>query len=344
MDRKFNRLYKIASRPENQIPLDFDKARFVLFSDHHKGDGSAADDFKKNFSLYDSALDYYKEAGYKLIVLGDNEELWENSYPQVFNQYGHLIKKEIDMAIETPGKKKIRIWGNHDKEVSLRRFSKVAKNLNFPILKKVIYKESLCLGKDIFLIHGHQGRFFDDRAWRLSRWAVQFIWKSIQRLFHIGIDGPAENFKLRADLELKYYQWAKKQKLMLICGHTHQAIFASLTHYDRLVNETKEPEKRKETARKEIKRKAIPCYFNTGCCGYTNGITCIEIEKSSIRLIKWQRKGFKRIIIVQSNLKELLFDLEKGKHEQLPFSQKGVQERRKGILHSSVSKPQKPSA
>ena len=35
--------------------------------------------------------------------------------------------------------------------------------------------------------------------------------------------------------------------------------------------------------------KPLPCYFNTGCGHFRNGITNIEIEGDKIRLIKWWR-------------------------------------------------------
>jgi len=339
MQHKFSRLYQAACQPENQIAFDPNEDRLVIFSDHHKGDGSPADDFKKNADLYATALAAYAEQGFKLIVLGDSEELWENSFEQVLVRYEDLIRNENALALTGPTGKKIRIWGNHDKEVSLRRFRRDPKNLNRPWVDEVEYRECLCLGPDIFLIHGHQGRFFEDKAWRLSRWAVQFIWKTIQKILHIGIDGPAENITLREGLEMQYYQWAKDQKLLLICGHTHQAIFASLTHYDRLQMDIKRLEtelnlaplghrsgiasqiKEKQQHIKEILwqslgyspksfetpvEKSLPCYFNSGCCGYTNGITCLEIEMGKIRLIKWQRDTKQRRVLVQDNLQTIL--------------------------------------
>ena len=38
-----------------------------------------------------------------------------------------------------------------------------------------------------------------------------------------------------------------------------------------------------------LKGKPLPCYFNTGCGHFRDGITNIEIEGDKIRLIKWQR-------------------------------------------------------
>jgi hypothetical protein len=33
----------------------------------------------------------------------------------------------------------------------------------------------------------------------------------------------------------------------------------------------------------------LPCYFNTGCGVYSDGLTAIEIENDFIRLAKWNR-------------------------------------------------------
>jgi len=250
------------------------------------------------------------------------------------------------MAPETPDKKKIRIWGNHDKEVTLRRFKKHSQTWKDNLLENVEYREGLCLGEDIFLIHGHQGRFFEDQVWKLSRLAVHFIWKTVQKLLHIGVDGPAENFRIRDDLELNYYQWAKKNKVLLICGHTHRAIFGSMTHFDRLLIDIRRLEKASEQAAQEEKKaieqqihekkveiekilihrsgnmpksfepgnnRPVPCYFNDGCCGYTNGITCIEIDKNIIRLIKWRQQDKKRCILEERDIHLLLRYTKEGR-------------------------------
>lgn len=345
MSRQFDRILAKARRPEDRIPFDLDSNRLVIFSDHHKGDGSPADDFSKNADLYDTALSHYEEEGVRLIVLGDNEELWENRYDQILPLYRELIEKEVRLAWESPAGRKIRIWGNHDKEVTERGFRRRLDRRGDPLLTNVDYREGLCLGEDIFLVHGHQGWFFEDIAWRLSRWAVKFVWKTVQRLFHIGIDGPAENFRIRDDLEMNYYAWAKETRILLICGHTHRAIFGSLTHFDslqadlnRLEVSLKEApvEDRPAIAREMAETKSrlegilarrlgvppksfeptpqdpLPCYFNDGCCVYTNGITCLEIDRGFIRLIKWQKPEMTRRILALANLRTLLMAIKTG--------------------------------
>lgn len=208
------------------------------------------------------------------------------------------------------------------------------------------------MGEDIFLIHGHQGRLFEDQAWKLSRFAAHFVWKTIQKILRIGLDGPAENFRIRDDLEMNYYRWAKKNRVLLICGHTHRAIFGSKTHFDSLKVDirrleetskqlTDEEKKAVEheifTKREEVekilhrrsgnapksfdkeKEGPVPCYFNDGCCGYTNGVTCIEIDRNLIRLIKWQRQDGRRLVLEEEDIRLLVKHTKEGRPVERDF-------------------------
>jgi hypothetical protein len=89
MARKFNRIYERARSPKHIIPADYARDAFVLFSD-----------------LYARSLSHYKEKGFKLIVLGDSEECWENNFDRIRARYEQVIKKEIDLAIISPGRSK----------------------------------------------------------------------------------------------------------------------------------------------------------------------------------------------------------------------------------------------
>lgn len=348
MHLKFDTIYAAASRPENMLPFSPGTDRIVLFSDHHKGAGSFADDFKKNADLYDSALSHYENLNFSVILLGDNEDLWETRIDRILDRYNLIIDKEIRLSPVGPSGKKIRIWGNHDKEVVLKRFAGVLRKTGDDLFRRVDFREGLCLGPDIFLVHGHQGRFFEDQAWRISRWAIKLIWKTIQKLFLIGKDGPAENIRIRESLERGYYSWAKRKKVLLICGHTHRAVFASQTHYDRIQaearalreseNESTTGELRrrleeKETELQEILKKnrgrppksigrgpgqPIPCYFNDGCCGYTNGITCIELDHGMIRLIKWDRKSRGRQVLTEEMLQTVIANVKRDRTWRTP--------------------------
>ena len=66
----------------------------MVFSDHHKGIGDPADDFRRCEHAYTTALGYYLVAGYKLFVLGDAEELWEEHAGDVIKRYRDVLELE----------------------------------------------------------------------------------------------------------------------------------------------------------------------------------------------------------------------------------------------------------
>ena len=70
--KRLGRLFETAPR----IPFS-NKSKIVLFSDCHRGDGGAADNFAKNQNIYFHALNYYYENGFAYFELGDGEELWK---------------------------------------------------------------------------------------------------------------------------------------------------------------------------------------------------------------------------------------------------------------------------
>jgi hypothetical protein len=101
------------------------------------------------------------------------------------------------------------------------------------------------------------------------------------------------------------YEWASAEtNLFLITGHTHQPVFESLTHLERL--QRKEAWERHEKSGPSTNGEVLasgtkntteffsrikPSYFNTGCCCYDDGdITGIEITNGHICLIKWEEK------------------------------------------------------
>jgi hypothetical protein len=109
------------------------------------------------------------------------------------------------------------------------------------------------------------------------------------------------------------YRWAsKKEKLILVSGHTHRPVWSSMTHLEKLRWQLVsllqlEPEDRPADYEQQLDRllfdidrrqekyhpctdtfKTQSCYFNTGCCRFEDGdITGIELEDGVMRLIKW---------------------------------------------------------
>jgi hypothetical protein len=123
------------------------------------------------------------------------------------------------------------------------------------------------------------------------------------------------------------YDWsAAQEKTLLVTGHTHQPVFNSLTHLERLYQRlekarTLNDEDALKKIEEEIPRrkreydfvnqsfdKMKPTYFNSGCCCFDDGtITGIEISEGSIRLVKWSLVNGKpeRIVAEEEALKLL---------------------------------------
>jgi hypothetical protein len=96
---------------EGERVLDIRGARFVVFSDHHKGSRDGADDFQVCERAYNAALAYYDRLRYTLAVLGDVEELWEEWPQTVLKAYPHTLA--LEGKFHQDGRY-LRFWGNHD--------------------------------------------------------------------------------------------------------------------------------------------------------------------------------------------------------------------------------------
>ena len=83
---------KAAFRGASTEPFDPAAGRIVVFSDHHKGTGDKADDFRRCEHAYTAALGYYLEDGFRLFVLGDAEELWEERAGPVIERYRAVLE------------------------------------------------------------------------------------------------------------------------------------------------------------------------------------------------------------------------------------------------------------
>ena len=74
--------------------------RYILMSDCHRGNGTSNDNFLKNRSLYQAALDYYFRNEYTYIELGDGDELWENrSMNQIIQIHNPIFSPFITIFI-----------------------------------------------------------------------------------------------------------------------------------------------------------------------------------------------------------------------------------------------------
>ena len=313
-----------------KIPFDISTGKFIIFSDHHKGRRNGADDFLICEPNYLAALDYYKDNGYHYIALGDCEELWENVWPSIRKNHKPSFEKEAKFISANAF---IKIFGNHDLYWDNDPFAPLQlKELygeDVPIYEGVVL-ETIVRGRTVQILctHGHQGDEISDGNW-FSKFFISRIWAPFQAYLNINPNTPAYDASLKTLHNLLMYEWsAAKKDLFLITGHTHQPVFESLTHIERLYRQLLRL-KGKEDAeiisiQEEIKKRSFtydnisedylklrPSYFNSGCCCFNDGdITGIEIEGNCFRLIKWHSKEGKpnRIILEESPLDELIID------------------------------------
>src|SRR5215211_5273283 len=171
---------------EGELVLDIHNTKFVIFSDHHKGNRDGADDFRVCERAYNAALAYYYRLGYTLLVMGDVEELWEEWPESVLKAYSHTL--ELEGKFHQDGRY-LRFWGNHDDAWS---HPDLVAQLLAPALGAgpLKVRETLILhvrdGEEevgrLFLVHGHQGTLDSDRIAPISKFFVRYIWRPIQRI------------------------------------------------------------------------------------------------------------------------------------------------------------------
>ncbi|MCK4358747.1 MAG: metallophosphoesterase family protein [Candidatus Cloacimonetes bacterium] len=301
--------------------LDTKNEKYAIFSDLHLGDGGNADDFHHNEETMETALTFYNEKDYRLILLGDIEELWQFDLNQVVNRYNKSVYKKMR---EFGNARIYRVFGNHDYEWCSPydpAMKNTKKNKGAPEALKM---KDINGEIRILLTHGHQGSIDSDKNSWISRFLVRGVFKPfepIAKFLKCYGHPSATKSQVTKDYERIMYSWAKKEKVILICGHSHRAIFASKSYADRLEDEIAELQadilshksekkrvKKNKKKIKQLKRKLkeekakgrdidpaepinepLPCYFNTGCGLYTDGITTIEIVDDEIKLVKWHR-------------------------------------------------------
>jgi UDP-2,3-diacylglucosamine pyrophosphatase LpxH len=302
----------------------------IIFSDHHKGARDGSDDFRKAENNYLAALDYYNQGNFYYVNLGDGEELWENTIFSVLKHNKATFEKEKLFADRNAYAK---IIGNHDLFWSNDPFTaqlhlKKMYGRELKIFEGIVLRVQLeTKYVDVFCTHGHQGDAQSDGN-AFSKWFVSYIWGPLQSFLEINTNSPSSNDNLKSLHNKMMYDWVYEQPYcILITGHTHQPVFKSLTHLERLylaLEDAREKNDRAAIAKIEAEiprrrkeydfvsnsfRNMNPSYFNTGCCCFDDGtITGIELEKGFIRLVKWSYVNDipKRIVAEETSLYELL--------------------------------------
>lgn len=290
---------------------DADRGRVAVISDLHRGAGDHADDFRRAAPTYRRALEFYLDAGYRLVQLGDAEELWESWPGRVVATYRELL--ELEARFSEPGAGGLdKLWGNHD---DLWQYpDQVAKHLGptlgeLPVpeaLEVTVTADGAALGR-LFLVHGHQGTGPSDRWGGISRVVVRWLWRPIQRLLKVQLNTPATDFGIRDRHDRAMFEWAAARgDLVLVAGHTHNPVFTSEPHVGALKqvrDDLADADPGSDAARharravEQARNGALAgdgaggrpsCYFNAGCACFSNGdVTGIELADGEIRLVRW---------------------------------------------------------
>jgi len=316
--------------------FDPDHQPVIIFSDEHKGIRNGADNFASCEKNYIAALEYYNQRNFYFINMGDCEELWENTI------YGLMKHNRKVFGIEklfVQREAYCKIFGNHDlfwsNDPLARIYLKRIYGQKVKIFSCIVLRVKLPNGDlDIFCTHGHQGDAQSDGN-AFSKWFVSNVWGPLQIFLQINPNTPATNDNNKTLHNLYMYEWSAAQNnIALITGHTHQPVFNSLTHLERLYLQLEEATSKNdrdaiEKIMAEIPRRMReydfvnhsfrnmkPSYFNSGCCCFDDGnITGIEIADGFIRLIKWSKVNDQpaRIVAEEAKLSDLAQEIRKYK-------------------------------
>ena len=305
--------------------------KFVILSDQHKGARNNADDFAYAEPNYLAALEFYNEENFTYINLGDSEDLWENLLEPVIKHNKENFGLERKFLERNAF---VKVFGNHDlywdndplAGFNLKRIYGQSVPIYEGVILKYAFGDKLL---NIFLTHGHQGDLQSDGNW-FSKWFVSNVWAPLQSYLRINPNTPAYDNQLKSKHNRMMYNWSSTQKdLALVTGHTHQPVFASLTHLEQLYVKLQFAKELKNLTEIEELNKSIskrvgkgdrtpvfgkfkPSYFNSGCCCFSDGdITGIELENGKIRLIRWSflmDKIPKRYVLDEMEIDHLLDD------------------------------------
>jgi predicted phosphodiesterase len=331
--KALDKLYKeIRDEPGKRglsISFHQETGKFIIFSDQHKGARNGADDFTMSEPNYLAALEYYNRNDFYLICLGDSEELWENTLGKV---------KEYNQGTFEAEKKFLKrnvfakVIGNHDLYWTNDPFAwwqlKKIYEADVKVYEGMIL--STRVGEsalNVFCTHGHQGDAQSDGNW-FSKFFVARIWGPLQAYLRINPNTPANNNEKKTLHNEIMYEWSSAQmNTVLITGHTHQPVFESLTHLERLEKQLQQSQSDHDNAaiaaleteirkiEKDFSAIAVDfltmksTYFNSGCCCFSDGdITGIEIADGCIRLIKWTllEQTPQRVVLEEIKFTELV--------------------------------------
>ena len=255
-----------------------DHPKIVLMSDCHRGTGNWADSFLSNRPVYTAALKYYIQKNFTYIELGDGDELWGNrKFAEIYRAHKEVFQLFRLLCEED---RIFLLYGNHDREKEKTTYTIGNKVFGIPFYQSLIM--DFPDGPPLYLFHGHQGDFLNDRHWKLTRSLVRYLWKPLELR---GVKDPtsaAKNYTKVREIEEDFITFSCENHCILAAGHTHKP---TLMHTD------------------------CGIYINSGSCVHPGAITAVEIdaERKKATLVKWSvcsRKDM-TLYVCRERLKEL---------------------------------------
>jgi UDP-2,3-diacylglucosamine pyrophosphatase LpxH len=298
---------------------------------HRGDGKTGSDDFRHNAELYLYALQHYFSRGYSIILNGDCEDCWETDPAEIVKAYRETAfdaERRFNAAgryFRIAGNHDDD-WKNPS---AVDRFLAPVLGPVRVLPSLLLGGRILVLhghqGDPHDDRHARRSRWMVRHVWAplQRRGLTDFLWPLMWRFGFAESGRAAQNNYIRRERDQLLYEWAKANRLLLIAGHTHRGMFRSFSRIDqiRAIRDQLEGRARAAATRKErllvrlsidtinrviresrdeLKRdklknrldeNPVPCYFNDGCCVHTNGITGIEIDRGTIRLIKWEVSG-----------------------------------------------------
>jgi predicted phosphodiesterase len=285
-------------------------SKVLILSDLHMGNGGRLDEFRQNAGLVKTMLEkYYLPEKFNLVLNGDIEELFKFSLASIVSEW----KDFYDLFLEFEKNGFFwKTWGNHDAVLLDNKEYRLASSLVEAV--KFHYGDETLL-----LFHGHQAALFLWQTCSMLSRAVIFFLRYIAKPAGIKNFSVAYNSRQRFAVEQSIYEFSNQSKIVSIIGHTHRPLFESLSKADFLnyrieelcrAYSTADGEMRSAIKLKIVELKAeldacykkgkviglrsgiynnitIPSVFNSGCTIGKRGITALEIEGNTIRLVYW---------------------------------------------------------
>lgn len=315
-DRVLERLFQRVPA----VPIG-DSDRIVIFSDLHMGNGTRADDFRINSSMFQTVLlNHYYSKEYRLILNGDVEELQRFSHDAVAQRWGHVFAV-IDRFRDSG--RLYQIVGNHDERNGdidkFPLYDRNAEKNNHLVPNARYFYDGLRLEygtNTLFVLHGHQVLWRYEQFNRMIGYFLRYALTPLR----IRNRTVAHDSRKRFITEKRVYEFARRRNILSIIGHTHRPLFESMSKVDTLrfqienlcreypgADRTRQqrieqliPELQHDLASAHTHQRAegarrslynadliVPCLFNSGCVLGKRGMTSLEIRDGRIALVYW---------------------------------------------------------